>query len=83
EFGTDIQKEKFLKPMANGSIIGCHALTEKNAGFDVFNMETTAVKVEGGYLLNGSKRLITLAPVADIALIFAKTNPKLGKWGVS
>lgn len=83
QFGTDFQKNKYLKKLSSGKWIGCHGLTEKNAGSDVFNMETTAEKVEGGYILNGSKRLITLAPVADIALIFAITNPKVGKWGVS
>lgn len=83
QFGSEFQKEKYLKPMATGKIIGSHGLTEVNAGSDVFNMEATATKVEGGYLLNGKKRLITLGPVCDIALVFAKTNPKLGKWGVS
>lgn len=83
KFGTEQQKEKYLKPMVKGQIIGCHALTEEKAGSDVFAMETTAEKVDGGYLLNGRKRYITLGPVADIALVFAKTNPKLGKWGVS
>lgn len=83
QFGNAFQKEKYLKPLASGEWIGSHGLTETNAGSDVFNMETTATKVEGGYILNGSKRLITLAPVCDMALVFAKTNPKLGKWGVS
>lgn len=83
QFGNAFQKEKYLTPLASGEWIGSHGLTEANAGSDVFNMETTATKVEGGYLLNGSKRLITLGPVCDIALVFAKTNPKLGKWGVS
>lgn len=83
QFGNTFQKEKYLKPLATGEWIGSHGLTEANAGSDVFNMETTATKVEGGYILNGSKRLITLGPVCDMALVFAKTNPKLGKWGVS
>lgn len=83
QFGSELQKNKFLKPMCSGKWIGCHGLTETNAGSDVFNMETVAEKVDGGYILNGSKRLITLGPIADIALVFAKTNPKLGKWGVS
>jgi alkylation response protein AidB-like acyl-CoA dehydrogenase len=83
QFGSEFQKNKYLKPMASGKWIGCHGLTEANAGSDVFNMETVAEKVDGGYVLNGSKRLITLGPIADIALVFAKTNPKLGKWGVS
>jgi len=83
QFGSEFQKNKFLKPLSSGKWIGCHGLTETNAGSDVFNMETIAEKVDGGYILNGSKRLITLGPIADIALVFAKTNPKLGKWGVS
>jgi hypothetical protein len=83
QFGSEFQKEKYLKPLSSGKWIGSHALTEANAGSDVFNMETTAKKVDGGYVLNGSKRLITLAPISDLALVFAKTNPSLGKWGVS
>lgn len=83
EFGTEEQKEKFLTKFTSGEWIGCHALTEKNAGSDVFAMETTAEKVDGGYKINGTKRLITLGPVADVALIFCATNPKLGKWGIS
>ncbi|TBN04423.1 acyl-CoA dehydrogenase [Hyunsoonleella flava] len=83
QFGNAFQKEKYLKPLASGEWIGSHGLTEANAGSDIFNMETTATKVDGGYLLNGSKRLITLGPICDMVLVFAKTNPKLGKWGVS
>lgn len=83
QFGTDQQKKKYLTALASGESIGCHALTEPNAGSDVFSMQTTAEKVAGGYILNGDKCLITLAPVADVALIFANTNPKLGRWGVT
>ena len=82
-FGNEIQKQKYLPGLASGKLIGCHALTEMNAGSDVFQMETTAKKVEGGYIINGHKRLITLGPVADIALVFAMTNQNLGKWGMS
>ena len=77
QFGSEFQKDKYLKALSSGKWIGCHGLTETNAGSDVFNMETVAEKVEGGYILNGNKRLITLGPIADIALIFAKTNPKI------
>ncbi|WJJ95633.1 acyl-CoA dehydrogenase family protein [Algibacter luteus] len=83
QFGTDEQKQRFLPPLISGKKIACHALTEPNAGSDVFSMQTSATKVDGGYILNGEKCLITLAPVADLALIFAKTNSKLGKWGIS
>ncbi|WP_299767296.1 acyl-CoA dehydrogenase family protein [uncultured Dokdonia sp.] len=82
-FGTEAQKETFLPKLTSGKWIACHALTEPEAGSDVFSMQTTATKVEGGYLLNGKKHLITLGPVCDIALVFAVTNPKVGKWGLS
>ncbi|RME99849.1 MAG: acyl-CoA dehydrogenase [Bacteroidetes bacterium] len=82
-FGTDAQKEQFLRPLATGKAMACHALTEEQSGSDTFNMQTTATQVEGGYLLNGEKRLITLAPIADLALVFASSNPQYGKWGIS
>ncbi|MEM9921366.1 MAG: acyl-CoA dehydrogenase family protein [Bacteroidota bacterium] len=83
QFGTEAQKQKFLPPFVKGQWIGAHALTEDNIGSDVFNMEMRAEKQDGGYVLNGKKRLVTLAPVADVALVFANVNPKLGKWGVT
>jgi len=82
-FGTEEQKQKFLPPLTDGTWIGAHALTEEASGSDTFNMQMTAEKTEGGYILNGEKRLITLAPVADMAIIFASVNPKLGRWGVT
>lgn len=82
-FGSEAQKQKYLPPLCSGRLIGAHALTEAEAGSDVFSMKTQAEKVEGGYMLNGSKRLITLAPVADVFLIFAVVNPSLGKWGIA
>ncbi|MEL6944188.1 MAG: acyl-CoA dehydrogenase family protein, partial [Bacteroidota bacterium] len=78
-FGTEAQKQKFLLPLANGNWLGAHALTEEASGSDTFNMQMTAQKMEGGYLLNGEKRLITLAPIADMAIVFANINPKLGR----
>ena len=83
QFGTEAQKEKFLKAFTSGKLIGAHALTEPEAGSDILSMKMTAEKCEGGYMLNGEKRLITLAPVADVVLVFANVNPKLGRWGVS
>jgi len=83
DFGSESLKEKYLPDLVNGRAIACHALTEVEAGSDVYNMQTLAEKVEGGYLLNGAKRLITFAPIADLVLAFAYTNPKMGKWGMS
>jgi alkylation response protein AidB-like acyl-CoA dehydrogenase len=82
-FGSEAQKQKYLPAMAAGKLIGAHALTEPEAGSDVMSMQLAAVKTEGGYRLSGTKHLITLAPLADVVLVFAKTNPKLGGWGIS
>jgi len=83
QFGTDTQKDKFLKGMAAGKLIGSHGLTEPNAGSDVFNMQTVAERVDGGYILNGKKHLTTLGPIADFSLVFANAKPKMGKWGIT
>ncbi|MDN5213753.1 acyl-CoA dehydrogenase family protein [Fulvivirgaceae bacterium BMA12] len=83
QFGTEAQKEKYLNAFTSGQQIGAHALTEPDAGSDILSMKMTAEKCDGGYVLNGEKRLITLAPIADVVLVFANVNPKLGRWGVS
>jgi len=83
EFGTETQKKKYLPKLSNGSWIGCHALSEEESGSDVFNMQTTANREGDFYVINGKKAWVTLAPNADIALVFALTDPKVGKWGVS
>lgn len=82
-FGTDFQKEHFLPELCAGRWKGAHGITEPSSGSDVFNMKTTAEKVDGGYVLNGSKCMVTLAPVCDLALVVASTDPSKGKWGVS
>ena len=82
-FGDDYQKSKYLAKMAKGDAIGAHGLTESKTGSDAFSLETTASKVDDGYLLNGEKNLISLAAVADIALVFANSRPEAGKWGVT
>jgi alkylation response protein AidB-like acyl-CoA dehydrogenase len=83
EFGNEEQKQKYLPHLVDGSKIACHALTEAEAGSDISSMQMTAEKVGGGYLLNGTKKLITFAPEADLALVFASTNLKRGKWGIT
>jgi len=72
KFGSDAQKDNFLPRMAKGELIGCFGLTEPDAGSDPGSMQSRAKKVEGGYLLNGTKTWITNAPVADILVIWAK-----------
>lgn len=83
EFGTEEQKQRYLPRMCRGEWIGAHALTEPEAGSDAYNMQTIAKKCEGGYLLNGTKKFVTCAPLANVALTFATQDPSLGKWGVS
>lgn len=86
-YGTDEQKHRFLPPLCSGQAIGAHAITEEESGSDVFSMQTTAIATErdgtAGYMLTGKKRYISLAPVADVALILASTDPALGKWGIT
>jgi len=83
EFGSDAQKQKYLPAMVSGKIIGAHALTEPQSGSDVYSMQLTATANESGFLLNGKKHLITLAPACDVVLVFATTNPKLKQWGIT
>ncbi len=83
KFGSDEQKQRFLPPMCDGSMIGAHAVTEPATGSDLYRMSSTARKVDGGYVLNGHKHYVSLAPVADVALVFALTDPDAGKWGVT
>lgn len=72
-YGSDEQKQRFLKKMARAELIGCFGLTEPDSGSDPASMRTTAKKVDGGWQLNGSKMWITNAPIADLAIVWAKT----------
>lgn len=73
-FGSEEQKRKWLPEMAAGKVIGCFGLTEANAGSDPGSMKTRAKKVKDGWLLNGSKAWITNGTIADIAIVWAKTD---------
>ncbi|MEH6975004.1 acyl-CoA dehydrogenase family protein [Bacillus sp. JJ675] len=75
-YGTEEQKQKYLPKLASGEWIGAYALTEPNAGSDALNAKTTAVLNEEGtaWILNGEKQWITNAQVADVYVVFAKTN---------
>jgi glutaryl-CoA dehydrogenase len=71
-YGSEEQREKFLPRLATGEIIGCFGLTEPDHGSDPGSMKSRASQVDGGYQLNGSKMWISNAPVADIAVVWAK-----------
>ena len=73
-YGTEEQKMKFLPRLATGEIVGCFGLTEPDAGSDPGGMKTKAKKVQGGYVLNGAKMWITNAPIADVAVVWAKLD---------
>jgi hypothetical protein len=82
-FGTKDQRERWLRQLCSGDLIGCHAITEPEAGSDVFAQTTAATRVEGGYVLNGTKMFITNAPVADLIIVFARTSAAMGPYGLS
>ncbi|ABH00679.1 possible isovaleryl-CoA dehydrogenase (plasmid) [Rhodococcus jostii RHA1] len=75
DHGTPEQQARYLPGLCDGSIIGCLAITEPEAGSDAMSMRTKATRTEGGWLLNGAKTFITNGPVADLALVYAKTGP--------
>lgn len=83
EFGSEAQKKKYLPKLASGEWIGSHGVSEPESGSDALSMRATAEKTDDGYLLNGHKCYIGMAPVCDLALVFANTQPELGNWGVS
>ena len=74
EFGTEAQKTKYLPKLATGEWVGCFGLTEPNHGSDPGSMATRAMKVDGGYSLSGSKMWITNSPIADVFVVWAKTE---------
>ncbi len=73
-YGSDAQKDRWLPGMAKGEIIGCFGLTESHGGSDPLNMNTTARRRGGDWVLNGSKTWITNAPIADVAVVWALTD---------
>ncbi|TXH79560.1 MAG: acyl-CoA dehydrogenase [Rhizobium sp.] len=76
-FGSDAQKQKYLPKLATGEWIGCFGLTEPNHGSDPGSMVTRAKKVDGGYSLTGAKTWISNAPIADVFVVWAKTEDGL------
>ena len=82
-FGTPEQKERFLRPMAQGQMLSAFCLTEPQGGSDAAAMTTWARRSGDGYILSGTKQFITTGKNADVALIFAKTDPDAGNRGIS
>jgi len=83
KWGTDEQKEKYLKPLASGEKLGAFCLSEPEAGSDATAQKTTAVKDGDYFVLNGIKNWITNGSTADVYFMQAMTNPELGYKGIS
>lgn len=82
-YGSEELKQKYLPGLCDASILGCFAITEANAGSDVASMKTRAIWDGEKYVLNGDKMWISNAPVADIALVYAYTDPSVKVKGMS
>ncbi|ATZ52885.1 hypothetical protein BCIN_08g05050 [Botrytis cinerea B05.10] len=81
--GNQDQKMKYMPGLIDGSKIGALAMSESGAGSDVVSMRTTAKKVDGGYVLDGTKMWITNGPDADVIVVYAKTEPEKGSKGIT
>lgn len=78
-YGTEEQRKKYLPRLARGEWVGCFGLTEPDSGSDPGSLRTRAVKVDGGYRLTGQKMWITNSPIADLAVVWAKSDAHDGK----
>jgi len=82
-FGTEAQKRRYLPGLCDGSLVAGHAMTEPGSGSDAFSLTTTAVRDGDDFVLDGSKTFVTNAPVADVLVLFATTEPGTGFAGIS
>lgn len=82
-YGTEEQRERYLRPLCEGTWIGAHGMSEPDSGSDAFALRTTARREGDRYVLNGTKTWVTNAPVADCFLVFATIDPTLGPMGVT
>ncbi len=83
KFGTDEQKKKYIPPLARGEHLGSFGLTEPNAGSDAASVETSALKTDKGFVVNGSKRFITSASFAGTVIVAASQDRSLGRKGIT
>ena len=78
-YGTEEQRRKYLPKLATGEWVGCFGLTEPDAGSDPGSMRTRAQKIDGGYRLSGAKMWITNSPIADVFVVWAKSDEHEGR----
>jgi butyryl-CoA dehydrogenase len=83
KFGTEAQKRRWLPALCSGEVLGCFGLTEPDTGSDAAAQKTRAVRVDGGWRINGAKMWISLGSHAGLALVFAQTDPGAGHRGVA
>ena len=83
KYGSEAQKQRFLRPLAEGSMLGAFALTEPQAGSDASDLRTRARRDGGHYVLSGAKQFITSGSHAGMVIVFAVTDPGAGKKGIS
>jgi alkylation response protein AidB-like acyl-CoA dehydrogenase len=82
-FGSEELKQKYLPGLCNGDLIGAHGMSEPDSGSDAYALRTRARRVDGGYILNGTKTFVTNAPVSDLSVVFANVEPEKGMWGIT
>ena len=83
EYGEEALKKKYLPGLSSGELVGANAITEQEAGSDVFALKTRAVRQDDSYILSGLKSYVSNGPVADLFVVYAVTNPVHGYMGVT
>ncbi|AFM25765.1 acyl-CoA dehydrogenase family protein [Desulfomonile tiedjei] len=83
QYGNEEQRERWVKPLALGEKLGAYSLTEGEAGSDAANLQTTAVKTDGGYVVNGTKLYVTSGEVADVYAVMIRTDEAQKQRGIS
>lgn len=81
--GSERQKQDYIPKLLSGECIASDGITEELSGSDAIAMQTSAIRCSEGYVVNGEKRYVGFAPIADLVILFAKTDPSLGAWGIS
>ncbi len=82
-FASTEQQDRWMPDLLTGAAYGAFAMTEPESGSDAYSLSTTAQRTTDGYLLNGEKAWITMAPLADVFVVFATVNPEVGRWGIT
>ena len=83
QFASETQIERYLLAQPEGTTRGCFAITEAGSGSDAFALSTTATRQGDEFILNGEKRMVTMAPEADFAIVFTQTDVSRGQWGLT